>query len=96
MSHQIIKQPDGLLAVFSTELEAFIATDATPQELGDWYADQVAAEARKRTQWLISRLNELGAQEVYGRRAYNWSEAARLHQQHAPEAPLPTFDDAQQ
>ncbi|MFF8544735.1 hypothetical protein ACF060_31115 [Streptomyces werraensis] len=95
MSHQIIKQPDGQLAVFDTVLEAFIATDATPHELEDWYADQVADEARKRTQWLLSRLDELGAQEVYGRRAYDWSTAARLHQQHAPESPLPTFGDAQ-
>lgn len=96
MSHQIIKQPDGLLAVFSTVVDAFIITDATPQELEDWYAEQVADEARKRTRWLLGRLQELGAQEVYGRRAYDWSEAARLHQEHAPETPLPTFKDAQQ
>jgi hypothetical protein len=94
MSHQIIKQPDRLLAVFCTVVDAFVVTDATPQELEDWYAEQVAEEARKRTRWLIGRIQELGGREVYGRRAYDWSEAARLHQEHAPEAPLPTFDDA--
>jgi inosine/xanthosine triphosphate pyrophosphatase family protein len=48
MGHQIIKQPDGLLAVW----------DATPGELEDWYADQAAAEARERTRRVLALIEE--------------------------------------
>ncbi|MFM9373292.1 hypothetical protein [Streptomyces sp. Da 82-17] len=89
MGHQIIEQPDGRLAVFSSVVDSFVLLDATPEELTDWYAAEAEREARARTQRLLDRLQERGPQQVYGRHALTWSDAARLHKEHAPEVPLP-------
>jgi hypothetical protein len=85
MGHQIIKQPDGRLAVFSSVVDAFVVLDATQQELVDWYAEEAARDARERTQRLLEKLDTLGSQEVYGRRALTWDQAAKLHAEHSPE-----------
>jgi hypothetical protein len=46
VSDQIIKQPDGLLAVFSSFSDSWRAWDATPEELIEFYAREAADEAR--------------------------------------------------
>lgn len=53
MGHQIIVQPDGLLSVFSSVVDGFIYTDATDEELVNWYADAARAEIAQNTQTLI-------------------------------------------
>lgn len=47
MGHQIIKQPDGRLAVFSSVTDSWILTNASPEELADYYAERAAQEARE-------------------------------------------------
>jgi hypothetical protein len=82
MGHQIIQQPDGKLAVFSSVVDAFVVLDATPEELVDWYAQEAAQEARERTQRTLDKLHSQGPQGVYGRRALTWEEASRMNQEH--------------
>lgn len=41
MPRQIIKQPDGLFAVWSTVVDGFVMIDATPKEIiEEWVAEQ--------------------------------------------------------
>jgi hypothetical protein len=41
MPRQIIRQPDGLFAVWSTVVDGFVMIDASPQEIIDeWVAEQ--------------------------------------------------------
>lgn len=47
MGHQIIKQPDGKLAVFSSVVDDWIIAGATREELGDYYAEDAARKARE-------------------------------------------------
>ena len=47
MGHQIIRQPDGKLAVFSSFVDSWILMDATPEDLGDYYAEKAAEDARR-------------------------------------------------
>src|SRR5215469_13537330 len=46
MGHQIIRQPDGLYAVFSTFSDTWIVYDATREDLLDYYAGRAAKDAR--------------------------------------------------
>jgi len=85
MGHQIIQQPDGRLAVFSSVVDAFVVLDATPEELVDWYAEEAAKEARERTQRLVERLLRDGPQATYSMRALTWEEAAEMDRKNAPE-----------
>jgi len=47
MGHQIIKQPDGKLAVYSSGVDAWVVVDASPEELLDYYAKRAADDARR-------------------------------------------------
>ena len=47
MGHQIVRQPDGKLAVFSTGVDAWIRKDATPEGISDYYAEKAAEDARR-------------------------------------------------
>lgn len=58
MGHQIIKQPDGLFAVFSTYSDSWIVWDASPEELSDYYAERAEADARENTARLLALIEE--------------------------------------
>jgi hypothetical protein len=45
MGYQIIKQPSGLLALFSSYNDSWVAWDLTSQDVRDWFAEK-AAEGR--------------------------------------------------
>lgn len=82
MGQQIIKQPDGKLAVFSSIVDAFIVVDATPEEILDWRAEQAAADARRATQRELDAVLADDPRRVYFQFARTWEEAARLDREH--------------
>lgn len=75
MGHQIIQQPDGNLCVWSTVVDELIITDATPQELADYYADRAATDARIETQEIIERVLAGEARKVYFQFTMTYDEA---------------------
>lgn len=82
MSEQIIRQPDGRLAVFSSVVEAFVVVDATPEEIIDYRAEEAALKARERTRAEIDRVLS-GQPRPYHQFTLTWEEAARLDRQRA-------------
>lgn len=57
MAHSLVKQPNGLLAVFSSIVDNFILTDATPEQIVAWCVSEAAEEERKRAeQWVKGEL----------------------------------------
>ncbi|MEV7975465.1 hypothetical protein [Streptomyces sp. NPDC086519] len=85
MGQQIIKQPDGRLAVFSSIVDAFIVVDATPEEILDWRAEEAAAKERERTQRELDAVLADDPRRVYFQFARTWEEAARLDREHGGE-----------
>ena len=47
MGHQIVKQPDGKLAIFSDSVNDWIVWDATAEEVVEYYAERAAESARE-------------------------------------------------
>jgi hypothetical protein len=47
MGHQIIKQPDGLYAVFSSVVDSWILYDATREDLIGYYAEKAYEDAKR-------------------------------------------------
>lgn len=86
MTEQIIRQPDGRLAVFSSVVDAFVVVDATPEELIDYRAEVAALKARERTRAEIDRVLS-GQPRPYHQFTLTWEEASRLDREHAPAAP---------
>lgn len=85
MGQQIIKQPDGKLAVFSSVVDAFIVVDATPEEILDWRAEQAAEDARRATQRELDAVLADDPRRVYFQFARTWEEASEMDRQNAPE-----------
>lgn len=78
MGHQIIKQPDGKLAVFSSFIDDWIIQDATPEELLDYYAEKAAKDARTSTQQVLDAVLADRPRDVYYRSAMTFEEAEEL------------------
>jgi hypothetical protein len=75
MSHQVIRQPDGRLAVWSTVVDDFVIKDASPGELLDHYAEEAAERARGSAERVVDRVLAGRAQEVYGQFTMTYAEA---------------------
>jgi hypothetical protein len=82
MGQQIIQQPDGRLAVFSSEVDGFIILDATPEELLNWRAEQAAERARRDTQRELDHVLAGDPRGVYFQFTRTWEEACRVHREH--------------
>lgn len=79
MGHQIIVQPDGLLCVWSTIVDDFVLTDATGQELTDYYVSEAASRARADIVTKINAVLSGQAETVYHQftMSYEQAEATR-------------------
>ena len=82
MGHQILKQPDGRLAVFSSFTDTFVVMDATPDEIVDWFAEQAAERERERTQAALHHVLADNPRAAYFQFAHTWEEACQLNQGH--------------
>ena len=82
MGHQVIRQPDGQLAVFSTVVDSWILFDATPEEILDWYAEDAAARSRESTARVLAAVAAGDPGAVYYQFAMTFQEADDLSAVH--------------
>lgn len=75
MGHQIIRQPDGKLAVFSSVVDSWILSDATPEDLEDYYAEKAAEDARQSVRRIIGRVMAGEPRKAYYQFAMTFDEA---------------------
>ena len=85
MGHQIIQQPDGKLAIFSTGVDSWIVMDATPDEIADYYAERAAADARRSARNTLNRVLAGKPREVYCQFAMTFDEANQESREHGGE-----------
>lgn len=74
MAEQIIVQPDGRLAVFSSVVDDFIVLDATPPELMEWRTKRAADKEREHTRREIGHVLS-DPSHAYYQFALTWDEA---------------------
>lgn len=89
MGQQIIKQPDGRLAVWSTVVDDWVIFNATPEELLDYYAEEAAQEARRQTQRALDAVLADDPKQVYYQWAMTFEEAEERRREHHGEQPWP-------
>jgi hypothetical protein len=78
MGHRIIRQPDGLLCVFSTGTDTIIVRDATADELADWYAERAAKSARESALDTCEQVLAGRARDIYCQFVMTYEEAVRM------------------
>jgi hypothetical protein len=64
MPQQIIKQPDGKYALWSTVVDSFILFDCTPQDIIDHWVEQERNEISRRVDGVVTSL-EMGGKPYY-------------------------------
>ena len=65
MGHQIVKQPDGNLAVWSTVVDDWVIRDATAEQLADYYAERAALQAAEEVLRVTEAVLEDKATDIY-------------------------------
>jgi len=87
MSQQIIRQPDGRYAIWSTIVDGFLLLDATRDELIEAMLSNERDRVRIRVNDICDKL-DTGA-NPYFQFTMTWEEAIREHeQQHGPVSRL--------
>lgn len=76
MGRQIIKQPDSKYCVWSTIVDDFIITDATPEEIIEGFIKEKSEQIKEDVNKTIKELNEGGS--PYYRYTMTYEEACEL------------------
>jgi hypothetical protein len=85
MGHQIIRQPDGKLAIFSTGVDVWIVMDSTADEIADYYARKAAESARESAARTVQAVLAGRPREVYAQFAMTFEEANAESREHDGE-----------
>jgi hypothetical protein len=80
MARQIIKQPNGKYAEYSTIVNAFIMHDATADQIIQNARQEAADEAERRCK---DALENADTGKIHGF-GLTWEEALKNHNQHCP------------
>lgn len=86
MGRQIIKQPDGKFAIFSSMTDTIIVYDASAAEVIVWFAEEAAQRTRDEVERLIGHVDSGRPQEAYGQFVMTWDEALAEDREHEGEA----------
>lgn len=65
MGHQIVKQPNGLLAIFSDGVNAWLRWDMTPHDVTEYYAERAAQSARESAARTVHKVMTDRPREAY-------------------------------
>jgi hypothetical protein len=84
MGHQIIKQPDGLYAVFSSVVDSWILYDATRQDIIGYYVEKAKEDAEDRTTRTLDLVDE-DPRRAYYQFAMTFEEANAESVEHGGE-----------
>lgn len=86
MGQQIIRQPDGRYAIFSSNTDTIIVYDATAPEIIDWFAEQAAQHARVVGRGQLGHVEGGRPEEAYYQFAMTWDEALENDRENGGEA----------
>lgn len=86
MGNQIIRQPDGLFAVFSHNTDTIAIWDASAVEVVDHFADLAAEDARRAVREKLRHVVAGEQRKAYHQFAMTWDEALISDCEHGGDA----------
>lgn len=85
MGQQIIKQPNGKYALFSSIVDDFILVEADPQDIIDEWVEKYKAETEKKVSEIITALEK--GEKPYYQFTMSFDEAVQtVRQRHGKKA----------
>lgn len=85
MGFQIIKQPDGLYAIFSSITDTFHLYDATPQDVEDYFVEIATEQTKREVARIMNAVVAGMPRRAYAQFALTWEEALELDREHGGE-----------
>lgn len=86
MGYQIVQQPGtDLFAILSSEIGAFVATEATREEVVQFFVDLAADAARERVERILGFVETGDPERIYGNSTLTWEEATAIDRRQAPD-----------
>jgi hypothetical protein len=86
VGYQVVQQPDGKLAVFSSYTDTIIIYDATRQEISDWFVERATADARRDVEQVLDHVEAGEPHRAYFQFAHTWDEVLQVDREHGGEA----------
>ena len=88
MTYQVIRQPGGELAIFSTYTDTIVMWDATAADVTEWFVERAVADAKERAERILEAVTAGDPRKVYHQFAMTWGEALEMDREHHGEAHL--------
>lgn len=85
MGYQVIKQPDGELAIFSSYTDTIVMWDADEAEVVQYFVDIAAEDARRRAEQVVAHVVAGEPRRAYFQFAKTWGRALELDREHGGE-----------
>jgi len=85
MGYQVIRQPDGKLAVFSSYVDCWAVYDGSPEEIADWFAEKAADDARQHAERIIGHVVAGEPRKAYYQFTMTFEEANAKSGEHGGE-----------
>ncbi len=82
MGYQVVKQPDGLLAIVSSGTDTIVMWDAERSDIVDWFVDIEAKRARESAERTVDAVLDGRPRDVYAQFALTWNEAVEMDREH--------------
>lgn len=80
MGQQIIMQPDGKLAIFSSVVDTWVVSDATPDDIVLYFSELGRADAERNARRQVEAVLDGRARDVYYQFAMTFEEADQRSQ----------------
>jgi len=83
MGLQLLKQPDGNYAIFSSYSDTLVGLSYTREELVEKFAKEAADEARRQIENILDKVEANDPKDPpYYQFTMNWEEALKSHRKH--------------
>ena len=85
MGKQIIQQPNGQFAIFSTGTDTVHVWDATAEEIEEHFVNRAADDERRRVREILAHVAAGNPSKAYYQFAMTWAEALEADEEHGGE-----------
>lgn len=85
MGYQIIKQPNGKLALFSSYSDTFIGLNMSNSDVVDFFVEEAEQRARESVERILDHVNAGKPRYAYAQFALTWDDAVKKNRKHKGE-----------
>lgn len=79
MGYQVIKQPDGDLAIWSSYSDKFVMVDANEEDVVNYFVELATTEATINAQRVVNAVLEDQPRKIYAQFTLSWKDVKKKY-----------------